>query len=67
MLLCIKKNLENLDETGDFKSEIESAFLTWITWCGTLLKLGNDRKNKEHDLKFVPLEIKDDVSKENSV
>ncbi|MBQ5562753.1 MAG: tetratricopeptide repeat protein, partial [Clostridia bacterium] len=49
MLLCIKKNLENLDETGDFKSEIESAFLTWITWCGTLLKLGNDRKNKEHD------------------
>ena len=48
MLLCIKKNLEHLDKTGDFRSEIESAFSSWIKWCGELLKLGEDRKNPEH-------------------
>ena len=48
MLLCIKKNLEHLDETGDVKSEIESAFSSWIKWCSTLLKRGDDRKDKEY-------------------
>ena len=48
MLLCIKKNLKNLDKTEKFKAEIELAFLAWIKWCGRLLKLGDDRKNKEY-------------------